>query len=279
MPVKPRRPWVAVVLSTVAPGLGHLYVGLPPLAGAIWLTLLLLACAGRFFLLGSFGLLLLIFAVLLFAQVSICVDAGIRARRLPPAQPRWFQRWYVLLTIALLLALASLAASELTKSVARYTSYRIPSRGMEPTLQIGDCLIADTWRYHSTEPRRGDIIVFQFPEDPRREFIKRCIALPGDTVEIRDGQVSVNGQLLTEPYVVFRDPSASRTHDAQPTLSRRDQLQPTVVPPGQYFLLGDNRDNSLDSRFFGPVPRDLIRGRALYLYWARLRSRIGHTIR
>lgn len=102
------------------------------------------------------------------------------------------------------------------------------------------------------EPNRGDVVVFRFPRDPSRDFIKRVIGVPGDTVEVRERQVIVNGKTLDEPYL--RD----QPHYPAP---------PTVVPPGQYYVLGDNRNNSSDSHVWGLVPRDHIVGRAWLSYW------------
>jgi len=110
------------------------------------------------------------------------------------------------------------------------------------------------------DPERGDIIVFKFPEDPSKAFIKRVIGTPGDTVEIRNKVVVVNGQPLEEPYTQHTSPPAS-----QP---RRDNFGPGTVPPGKYFAMGDNRDESYDSRFWGFVDRKAIKGKAFIIYWS-----------
>ena len=117
--------------------------------------------------------------------------------------------------------------------------------------------------------RRGDVIVFKFPEDPRRDFVKRAVALPGDAVEIRDKRVFVNGRpesLAAEFH------SESRVWPDDPELPvglrRRDQFPLFRVPAQAYFALGDNRDNSYDSRFWGPVPASNLKGRPLFVYWS-----------
>src|ERR1700704_3121828 len=102
---------------------------------------------------------------------------------------------------------------------------------------------------------RGDIIVFWFPEDPSKSYIKRVIGLPGDTVEVRDGHVNVNGRELTETYL---DPHLNMSHASK---------APTYVKPGYYFVMGDNRDNSSDSRIWGLVPKKYVYGKALFRYW------------
>jgi signal peptidase I len=117
--------------------------------------------------------------------------------------------------------------------------------------------------------RRGDLIVFKFPEDPRRDFVKRAIALAGDAVEIRSKQVFVNGNL--EPGTAAFH-SETRVWPDDPELPeglrRRDQVPLLAVPAGTYFALGDNRDNSYDSRFWGPVPAANLKGRPLFVYWS-----------
>jgi signal peptidase I len=117
--------------------------------------------------------------------------------------------------------------------------------------------------------RRGDVIVFKFPEDPRRDFVKRAVALPSDTVEIRDKTVFVNGRYENEPRALHSD---SRVWPDEPqlpeALRRRDQIAPLRVPAQSYFALGDNRDNSYDSRFWGPVPASNLKGRPLLVYWS-----------
>jgi signal peptidase I len=162
-----------------------------------------------------------------------------------------------------------------------FENFKIPSGSMEDNLLIGDHLVVNKFIYsphfdtslHSAlpyrGPRRGDVVVFKFPEDPRRDFIKRCVALPGDTVEIRDKQLYLNGVPQEEPYAVYKDPQTwSDSPSVPPSRRLRDQFGPIVVPPDSVFCLGDNRDNSLDSRFWGPVPMSYLKGRAVLIYWS-----------
>jgi signal peptidase I len=154
-------------------------------------------------------------------------------------------------------------------------AFRIPSESMKNTLLVGDFLFVNKFEYgpkipftHTRlpglhPPRRGDVIVFQFPQDPAKDFIKRCVATGGETVEVRNKQVLVNGKPLREPYVVHTD-ATIRPAGFDP----RDNFGPFTVPPGQLFMMGDNRDNSNDSRYWGPLPMDLVKGRAMFLYWS-----------
>ena len=139
-------------------------------------------------------------------------------------------------------------------------AFWIPSGSMIPTLEIGDRVLVLKFWYMlpKIEPKRGDIIVFKFPMDPKRDFVKRLIGTPGDTVEIKEGRVFVNGREIAEPYVQNTD---------------NFNMEPQVIPEKKYFCLGDNRPNSQDGRFWGYVPENFIRGPALVRYWPI--SRIG----
>jgi len=114
--------------------------------------------------------------------------------------------------------------------------------------------------------RRGDILVFKFPEEPERDFIKRTIGLPGETIELRNQTVFVNGQPLTEPYASYLFPPADETQTDGFDIRRK--YGPVTVPDGHYFMMGDNRDDSQDSRFWGFLPASYVKGRALFIYWS-----------
>ena len=166
-------------------------------------------------------------------------------------------------------------------------AFKIPTGSMETNLLIGDHLLVNKLVYSPSfgplestllgkkDVKRGHVVVFKFPEDPSRDFIKRVIGLPGEKVEIRDKQVLIDGRPLDEPYVHFLEPPLRRD-DPEYGLraeSIRDNWGPEVVPEGQLFVMGDNRDNSRDSRFWGFLPRDQVKGRALLVYWSYEASR------
>lgn len=130
--------------------------------------------------------------------------------------------------------------------------YRVQGHSMMPTLEEGEYLIINKLSYYLDEPQRGDIIVLHFPRDRSREYIKRIIGLPGDMVEVADGRVSVNGVELEEPYI---NGAASYSSGSW------------RVPEGQYFVMGDNRNNSSDSRSWSYLPRADIVGKAWLIYW------------
>ena len=154
-------------------------------------------------------------------------------------------------------------------------AFKIPSGSMLPTLQIGDHILVNKFIYGVKlpylntnlipvgEPERDAIIVFRYPEEPDKDFIKRVIAVPGDVLEIRNKKVFVNHEPLEHPYAVYTD-----THVIPAQVNPRDNLGPITVPPDSYFVMGDNRDNSYDSRFWGFVDASEIRGKAFIIYWS-----------
>jgi signal peptidase I len=174
-----------------------------------------------------------------------------------------------------------------------FENFKIPSGSMMDNLLIGDHLVVNKFVYApraSTPlhrllpyraPERGDVVVFKYPNQPRRDFIKRCVAVAGDLVELRDKQLYINGALQREPYVVHKGDQSGRTRQLP-----GDDFGPRVVPEGTIFCLGDNRDNSLDSRFWGPVPLSYVKGRAVIIYWSYEAERedwewrgFGHRVR
>jgi signal peptidase I len=161
-------------------------------------------------------------------------------------------------------------------------AYQIPTGSMENTLLVGDYLFINKMLYGSEidlgvsghrffhyrfpafrQPVPGDIIVFRYPENPRQDFIKRCVAVGGQTVMIRDKNLYVDGKRQVEPYVIHIDP---RTLPRE--VSQRDNFGPITVPKGYLFMMGDNRDNSHDSRFWGPLSVGLVKGKAMIRYFS-----------
>ena len=160
-------------------------------------------------------------------------------------------------------------------------AFKIPTGSMEENLLIGDHLLVNKFVFAPTATaleravlpvgtiRRGDVIVFKYPEEPDRDFIKRVVGLPGETVELRDKKVSINGKPLDEPYVHFLQPpgQTSEFHEVT-SFDVRERYGPVTVPAEHFFVMGDNRDNSQDSRYWGFLPRDYIKGKALLIYWS-----------
>jgi len=165
-------------------------------------------------------------------------------------------------------------------------AFKIPSGSMEDTLAIGDHILVNKFIYGSKipftghrfltirDPRQGDVIVFEYPEDPSKDFIKRVIGVPGDTVEVKDKHVYVNGKLYANPHEVHKE-----AENIPKEMNPRDNMDPIKVPANSYFVMGDNRDRSYDSRFWGFVSMDKIKGLAFIKYWSwdkdKLRPRLG----
>ena len=160
-------------------------------------------------------------------------------------------------------------------------AFKIPTGSMEKNLLIGDHLLVNKFVFAPTmsglertllpiDPvRRGDILVFKYPQDPERDFIKRVIGLPGETLEVRNKKVFINGKPLDEPYVHFLFPPEERAPgDVNFDLSEKSDYGPVTVPERHYFMMGDNRDNSEDSRYWGFMPADYIKGKALFVYFS-----------
>jgi signal peptidase I len=150
--------------------------------------------------------------------------------------------------------------------------YRIPTPSMAATLRPGDRVLVNRVVYHLREPRRGDVVVFRYPKNREVTFIKRIVGLPGDTLAVRDGRLYVGGRALTEPYVhVTRgvtDPTNPGMGQSGTTVGEPWSLsEPYTVPPDAYFVMGDNRTNSDDSRDWGTVPRSDIVGEGSLVYW------------
>jgi signal peptidase I len=160
-------------------------------------------------------------------------------------------------------------------------AFKIPTGSMEENLLIGDHLLVNKFVYApTTSPntvpflpvgtiRRGDVIVFKYPDEPDRDFIKRVIGLPGETIEVREKKVYVNGMPLDEPYAHYLEPPSTHSalHEVT-SLDVREKYGPVTVPRDGFFVMGDNRDNSQDSRYWGFLPRSYVKGRALLIYWS-----------
>ncbi len=153
-------------------------------------------------------------------------------------------------------------------------AFKIPTGSMEQNLLIGDHLLVNKFVYAPAataaermllpvgEYQRGDVLVFKYPEDPERDFIKRLIGLPGETIELRQSRVFINGEPIAEPYLDAMRQGGHMPPDIRATFG------PQVVPEGHLFMMGDNRGDSQDSRYWGPLPVGYVKGRAFMLYWS-----------
>jgi signal peptidase I len=189
------------------------------------------------------------------------------------AKGHWFREYYEAILVAVIFTLFA------RTFVAQ--AFKIPTGSMEDNLLVGDHLFVNKFIYaphwrtplHALMPyrdvRRGDVVVFKYPQDPERDFIKRAVAVGGDLIEVRAKGVTVNGRAEVNPKVVHKDPQTYPDSPLLPPSTRsRDNFGPNRIPAGTVFCMGDNRDNSYDSRFWGAVPRTYFKGRALFIYWS-----------
>ena len=181
--------------------------------------------------------------------------------------------------------------------------FQIPSGSMEDTLLVGDFIFVNRFVYGLQvpltdvqlpgfrDPQRGDVIVFRYPPDPSKNYIKRVVGVPGDTVKVNRRKVMISGDYIDEPYTKHIHPQTLPSDYEDPRIfppgaGNRHYFGPVVVPEGHYLVMGDNRDNSEDSRVWGFVPEDHIKGDALFIYWSWNKdkflprvTRLGHIIR
>jgi len=276
--LKPRRPWAAGLLSLAGLGLGQIYNGQVKKALAfhllVWLVLSVYLTIDSWSTFKGLILLLVLYALLRLASLA---DALLVARKRTGYYLKKYNRWYVYLALTCFLALVVNPALQIIIDT-RITVLKIASQGMSPTLLAGDHFLGSRTHYDRQGIKRGDVVVFLDPRQPVRQ-LKRVIGLPGEQVEIIDKNVYINGQPIKEGYKVQADQTTL------PRSARRDNFGPVSLPEGKYFLLGDNRDQSYDSRFFGPVDRSGILAKALYVYlslspdgsgvrWGRVGARI-----
>ena len=261
---------VAGLFNALTLALGFVYLGKPR-----WVVATLLI---PFAVLGVFAWTRVVFVPLGFVAAavlmlgiwvaSIVVAVGM-ARRQAPAPLAKFQRWYIYLGYLIVSGIAINAVMEARGRIFGYETFRFPSGSMEDTLQRGDFFLSDTWKFRDRDPERGELVVFLYPADPSVKYVKRVIALPGETVRLDGSEVRVDGKLLNEPYV---NPVNNR--GLIPVGSGEFR-----VPDRSYFVLGDNRDNSSDSRSRGFVPRENMHGSVEYVWFSRDLARVGLRVK
>ena len=267
-----RRWWLAGLLSYILPGLGQVYNGQPlkglffnfifTLWGGIVFTLTFYAVKQD---MTGFKIALLSLALLisLAAQFYVIIESILTARKKDlEYQPKFYNKWYIYLAvIAITLMIDQSVATAIKDNVIK--PYKIASGSMEPSLLVGDFILSNQIYFSTHNPERGDIILFKYPVDEKMDFIKRIIGVPGDMVEIRDKQVLINGEKIIEPYVQHTDSTIFSQFE-----SVRDNFGPFHVSPNCYFVMGDDRDTSLDSRHWGTVKRHQIKGKLSFIYFS-----------
>jgi signal peptidase I len=300
-----RRASVAGLLGFLAPGLGHLYAGRPLVAISVLLLGYAAVTLGLAFVwvspLGIFSIVLPLVVALSVLVAVVWHSAATATRASAEYRLRRYNRWYVYLLIWLAVAFIwHPAFMSLLKSYV-IEGFRSTTVSMEPTILAGDYLFVSKLPFERRLPRRGGLVVFESVGGPY-QVIKRVVGRPGDTLSMVSGVLRRNGEVVPEPYVQFKDSVAGNSAMVGPDtrwqvahLVARDTAGyvatmrtwgALVVPPDSLFVLGDNRDNSYDSRFFGAVGVDRLRGRPMVAYFSLAASadssftprwhRVGH---
>jgi signal peptidase I len=294
-PTKARKPWVAGLLAALSLGLGHLYCGRLKLAILLIFVPKAIACGIIAMVVSTsllplfstvFGLLI-IFFVIYIGQIVWAIQAARNA----PAHYKLQTYNHPLVYIGILFALTILSPKNLIKANV-VEAFSIPTGPMLPTLEIGDQIFVTKFGQQNRVPKLGEMIVFEAPIEPHTFYIKRVIGLPGDEVTLRNGVIILNGapisrkQLGTKTFwnrdgsgswheftvnlyeEVIGDKKIKIAQDTAASHPGAANFGPFTVPPGHFFVMGDNRDHSADSRMWGPVPVENIIGRADSIWWS-----------
>ena len=291
---KLRRPrgWLAALMSLVLPGLGQLYAGRWRVA-----LLLMLLSQGFFPLLAlliiadalTFVTFMLCFFAAIAFQLGVAILALLAARRTAPFAPPWWNRWYGLLGIAVLYLVAGATISLLYEDPVK--SFHIPAGSMHPSVSEGDRLVAVGLFGKPVD--RGEIVVFQSSHTGGADYIKRVVAIGGDSIELRNNRLWVNDREVSREIsgsvsrqLMQFDVVTEILGDHRYSILLRRNSDPRLanfarraVPVGHVFVMGDNRDNSQDSRFFGPVKIEDVHWRAGFIFWSQDVDRIGLDLR
>jgi signal peptidase I len=267
-----RRWWLAGLLSYILPGLGQVYNG-QPLKGLLF-NFIFTLWGGVVFTLTFYAvkqemtgpkiaLLFLSLCVSFLAQLLVIIESIRTARKIGSEYLlKTYNKWFLYLFIIIVTFLVDHSVATAIKDNV-IKPYKIPTNSMQPSLLAGDFILSNQIYFSTHNPERGDIIIFKYPVDEKTDFIKRIIGVPGDMVEIKDKHVWINNVKIHEPYVQHTDSTILSQFE-----SIRDNFGPFRVSTNSYFVLGDNRDNSLDSRHWGTVQRYLIKGKLSFIYFS-----------
>jgi signal peptidase I len=284
-----RRWWIAGLFSYLVPGLGQVYNGQATrglLFNFIFTTWGGILFGFVFRLLNrppdGTGILFLfvLFAVSLLIHLAVIIDSIASAAK---RDSKFSLKPYNKPAVYLAVLVVSFAVDFSISSALRehvIKPFKIPTGSMEPTLVPGDFLLSNQLFFTDHNPGRGDVVIYKSPQDGKTDFIKRIVGVPGDTIDIEGGRVRIDGRSVEEPYVKPVDPVPSGDISGGAGHSG-----PLVIPMDQYYVLGDNRDHSLDSRQVGPIPRHSIKGKPMVIYFSSSGlfkwrpGRIGRIIR
>lgn len=267
---KHRRWWLAGLLSFFMPGLGQVYNGQATkglffnFLYSVWggMTFILMYHTMNRLITGlSLGLLYSCIFISMIASLLIIFDSIFIAKKITGKHfMKPYNKWYIYVLV-ILIGSGINYSIELTIRENVIQGFKIPSGAMNPTLRIGDYVLCNHIYYQKNNPTHGDIVIFEYPLDERVKFIKRIIGTPGDTIEIKNNEAYVNNQKLDEPYALYSNPKKTPKN-------QKKNFGPIIVPKNEYFVMGDNRDNTRDSRYWGTVKRQKINGKAIIIYFS-----------
>lgn len=271
----------AAFLSLLLPGLGHLSCGKVKKAVIIYVVFQVSILAAFFVFLRTALPYNLILSVTLFATVYLyaIIDSLLLAKN-PDNTLKLKPILGYLILVAVIIFHSTIIRPLLGNTIKQkyIQAFKIPSDSMFPALLVGDMLLVDKHAYSNNNPKRGDVIVFQSPENPSKTLIRRIVGLGRETIEIKNTKVYINGSLYAEPYEINTD----KTFQS----NERNTLNPFAIPENNYFVIGDNRDQKHDNTFWGIVDRKDVNGKAIKFYWSwdkdnsRVRwDRIGRDIK
>lgn len=177
--------------------------------------------------------------------------------------------------LATVLVLGTIIGAKLFISgVIGVQRYKVASSSMVPTMRQGEGIIVDLKHYDDKGPQRGDVVVYQSPLHPDRDYVHRVIAVGGDTVAIKDKVLHINGDTVTESYAIHTDNAILKSKTVP-----RDNIGTVNVPAHNIFVMGDNRDHSYDSRYTGAIDETAVKGKVMFIYWSDDMTRISKTIK
>ena len=260
---KTRKPHVvlAFLAGFLGMGLGYVYVGKLRLG----VTTILACCltigffAWTRLIVRSATMLWLVAAILVLIALVALIHPVVIAGRNGDVPTKRYNRWWFYLIWSLGTVLIGPTIYFSRATILGYETFRVSSSAMSPSLETGELFVSDSWRYHDHAVAVGEIVVFERPESPGVKYIKRVVAVAGDSVELRDGVLYRNGTEVQEPYL----------HAPMPFGRNSRNIALSTLGPGLFYLLGDYRDNSLDSRQWGPSPTSSLRGRVQYIWWSQ----------
>jgi len=275
---------ISALLSLINPGLGQLRNGQlfkAILFYLLWYTFLLpLLWIDSY---RTFQGLILMLSIYLGLHVYFVFDAFYFAFKSKTRAIKSYNKWFIYILIIILNSIVAIKYTDYINS-NWITAHRVPTSSMEPTLYVGDYFIGDYQYYKSNAVKPGEVVILKFPRDLSIKYIERCIAVGGQIVEIRDKAVYVDDIYFQDSEKSqFIDTSVYSKDYIDPEIypkqsGNRDNYGPITVPENHCFVLGDNRDNSFDSRYWGFVPLRLIVAKPLYIYWSINKNRIGSSI-